>query len=115
MEPSAKVVVSSDNAAGIASAAANPWNVSCQQDPRAAGEAAEQRAGNQQRDAGEEQLAAAEQVPQPPEQQGEAGGRQRICGDDPGQSRQIQSDAHADRRQRDVEDREVNGEHEPGA
>nr|WP_255272949.1 hypothetical protein [Actinomadura madurae] len=77
-------------------------------------EAAEQRGRRQQRHPGQEQPAAAEQVRHPAEHQREAGRGQRVGGRDPGQVGHVQPDALPDHRQRDVQDREIDGQHEPG-
>ncbi len=75
---------------------------------RAAGE----RGEPEQDQAGDERAALAEVVGRAPAEHQEAGERDRVCVDDPLQVRRGEAEVRLDRRQRDVDDAQVEDDHE---
>ena len=113
--PSAKLVVISDSAAGATSAAPAPWSTpGGDQQGRVAGQAAGQRGGREREQAGHEHGPPAEQVGGPAAEDEQAAEGDGVAGDHPlhGGGRRVQ--LPADGRQRDVDDAEVQHDHERG-
>ena len=75
-------------------------------------EAAEQRGDREQHETTHEQAPAAEQVGHSPAEQQEAAERQRVRVRDPGEVLRREVQVLADRRDRDVDDRDVQDDHE---
>ena len=104
-----------DSVAGDSTAPLKPWSARAAISRLArVGERAPERGQREQRGADEEHAAAAEQVGRAPAEHQEAGERQRVGVDHPLQAggREMQPGAH--RRQRDVDDRDVEDDHELG-
>ena len=113
--PAGKVTVSSASAAGESSAAPTPWTARAAISALGRGhEAAGQRGDAEQREAGQEEPAAAEQVARPPAEQQQAAERERVAVDDPLQAVGGEPEVGLDRGQRDVHDRDVEDDHELG-
>ena len=111
--PSAKVVVRIDSAAGETSAAPSPCS-GAEGDQRALrpGEPVEQRAGGEERQPGHEQAPPSEQVGHAPAEQQHAAEQDRVGGHHPLQALLAEVQVGLDRRQRDVDDRHVEHDHE---
>ena len=113
--PAGNVTVSSASAAGESSAAPTPWITRAAISALGGGdEAAGQRGDAEQREAGEEEAAAAEQVARAPAEQEQAAERERVAVDDPLQALGGEPEIALDRGQRDVHDRDVEHHHELG-
>ena len=82
------------------------------QQRRASSPARKQRSEREQRRAGEEHAPAAEQVGRAPAEHQKAAEGDRVGVHDPLQPRRREAEAVADRRQRDVDDRDVEDDHE---
>jgi hypothetical protein len=111
--PSANVVVMIDSAAGETIARAQPLqgprgDQPCLRLGKAAGEGRER----EHHQAGHEHAPAPQQVGQAPAEQQEAAERERVGVDHPGEVCLGEVQRAADRRQRDVDDRRVDHEHE---
>ena len=111
--PSAKVVVTIDSAAGERIAAPRPCTArAATSQPWALREAAGQRGGGEEDEAGHEHAPAAEQVGQAPAQQQEAAEGERVGVDDPGEVLLGEVEVAAHRGQGDVDDRRVEDDDE---
>ena len=86
----------------------------CDQRPLGPGEAAQQRARGEQRQAGDEEPSAPEQIGDPAAEQQRPAEENRVGGDHPLQVRLREAEIRLDRRQRDVHDRDVENDHELG-
>ena len=111
--PSWKVVVTIESAAGERIAAPSPWTaraaISC---PGAGGEPARQRGEREEDEAEEQDAPAAEQVGETAAEKEEATEGEDVGVDDPGQARLAEVERRADRRQRHVDDRRIEDDHE---
>ena len=87
-----------------------------ERDQRALGprEPVEERADREQRQAGHEQAPAAEQVGHAPTEEQDAAEEDRVGGDHPLEALLAEVEVGLDRRQRDVDDRDVEDDHELG-
>ena len=111
--PSANVVVMIDSAAGETSAPPRPWSARAPTSQRLRRrEPVQQRGGREDRDAREEEPAAAEQVARAAAEQQEAAEHERVGVDDPLEVRGAEPEVGLDRRQRDVDHRRVEHDHE---
>ena len=107
-EPSLKVVVRIDSAAGSIIAAPSALRqAGADQDARAAGETADQRGDAEQHGAGDEDPPAAEQVGGAAAEQHEAAVGEQVGARDPLQALHGEAQVAADRGKRDVDDRGV--------
>ena len=71
-----------------------------------------ERGGREERDPEQEQAPVAEEVAQPAAEQQEAAEREQVRVDDPRERRLGEAEILADRRQRDVDDRDVEHDHQ---
>ena len=111
--PSVKVVVRIESEAGAMTAPPSPWTARAAISTRlAVGEAAGQRGEREQEQARDEHPPAPEQVSRAAAEEQEAGEGDRIGVDDPLQVDLGEVEPRADRGQRDVDDRDVEDDHE---
>ena len=113
--PSSNMFITIDSAAGSTIAAPIPWTPAHRDQERVGGrEPAGERGGGEHAEPDHEHAAAPEQVGGAPAEQQEAAEGEAVGGDDPLQVRLREVELAADRRQRDVDDREVDDRHEVG-
>ena len=111
--PRWKVVVRIERAAGVMVAAPRPWSARAAiSDVVAPGEPAEQRADREDDEPGHEDAPAADDVGQPAAEQQEATEDERVRADHPLQVLLREPEIGLDRGQRDVDDRDVQDDHE---
>ena len=111
--PSLKVVVMIDSAAGETSAPPRPWKAraTISISPELA-QRVDERGEREDRQAGDEQAPAAEQVGRTTAEQQEAAEHERVGVDDPLEVLVGEAQIRLDRRQGDVHDRRVEDDHE---
>ena len=111
--PSAKVVISSDSAAGASSAPPRPWSArNAMSDPSDQARPHSSELSEKTPSPTRKQAPPTEEVCKPTAEEQGAAEHDRVGGDHPLQTRLREAEVHLDRRQGDVHDRHVEDDHE---